>query len=54
MGATLARFEWVIVELIVMGLLIWQFVSIRRAVRRDREEAARQAQTTPPGGIGEP
>jgi hypothetical protein len=48
MAAGLARFEWILIELIVLGLLIWQFVSIRRAVRRDREEAAKDKQAAAP------
>ncbi len=40
----MARFEWILIELIVLGLLIWQVVSIRRAVRRDRQAAAKEKQ----------
>jgi hypothetical protein len=35
----MAQFEWIIIELIVLGVLIWQVVSIRRAVKIDREKA---------------
>jgi len=35
----MAQFEWIIIELIVLGLLIWQVISIRRAVKIDREKA---------------
>ena len=48
MGAGLARFEWILIELIVLGVLIWQCVSIRRAVRRDREAAAKARQDAAP------
>jgi hypothetical protein len=33
----MARFEWIIIELIVIGLLVAEVVSIRRSIRRDRE-----------------
>jgi hypothetical protein len=48
MVAGLARFEWILIEAIVMGVLIWQLVSIRRAVRRDREAAAKDKQAAAP------
>jgi hypothetical protein len=35
----MAQFEWIIIEVIVLGVLVWQFVSIRRAVKIDREKA---------------
>ena len=35
----MAQFEWIIIELIVLAVLIWQVVSIRRAVKIDREKA---------------
>jgi hypothetical protein len=34
----LARFEWIIIELLVIGLLGWEVFSIRRTIRRDREK----------------
>lgn len=48
MGAGLARFEWILIEIIVLGLLLWQWVSIRRAVRRDREAAAKEKLASAP------
>ena len=33
-----ARYEWLAIELIVLGLLIAELVSIRRTIRRDREQ----------------
>lgn len=42
----LARWEWLIVELLVLGLLLFELVRIRRAVRRDR--AAKAAKAPPP------
>jgi hypothetical protein len=34
------RFEWAIIEIIVLGLLIAELISLRRSQRRDREAAA--------------
>jgi len=34
-----AQFEWIIIEVMVLGVLLWQFFSIRRAVKIDREKA---------------
>ena len=34
----LARYEWVAIELIVLGLLVAELVSIRRTIRHDREQ----------------
>jgi hypothetical protein len=38
----LARYEWIIIELLVLGLLVAELISVRRAIRRDR--AARDAE----------
>ncbi len=35
----MARFEWIIIELIVIGLLLAEVVSIRRSIRRDRDRS---------------
>ena len=44
----IARYEWVILELLLLGALLWELARIRRAVRRDRaEKAAREANPTP-------
>lgn len=40
--AGLARYEWIIVELIVLGVLVWQLVSVRRGIRADREKKRRE------------
>jgi hypothetical protein len=32
----MARFEWIIIELLVLGILGWQLVSVRREIRRHR------------------
>jgi hypothetical protein len=33
----MARFEWVIIEVLVIGLLLAEVISIRRTIRRDRD-----------------
>ena len=46
----LSRYEWIVIELIVLGLLIAELVSIRRTIRRDREQrrADERAQDSEP------
>ena len=34
----LARYEWILIELLVLGLLVWQLVSVRRDIRRHRDK----------------
>jgi hypothetical protein len=34
------RYEWSIIEIIVLGLLVAELISLRRSRRRDREAAA--------------
>jgi hypothetical protein len=33
----MARFEWIIIEVLVIGLLLAEVISIRRTIRKDRE-----------------
>jgi hypothetical protein len=33
------RFEWIIVELLVLGLLVFELARTRRAIRRDKAAA---------------
>lgn len=44
-----AKFEWIIIELVVLAALLWELASIRRAVKRDRAaaKAARESQPKP-------
>jgi hypothetical protein len=37
-----ARWEWIIVELLVLGLLVWELARTRRSIRQDKQ-AAEQA-----------
>ena len=36
----LAKWEWIIVELIVLGFLVAELVSVRRSIRKDRAARA--------------
>jgi hypothetical protein len=35
-GARMFKFEWIIIEVIVLGLLVFELVRTRRAIARDR------------------
>lgn len=47
-AAVLASFEAFIVLGVVLGLAIWQLVSVRREIARDRERRQREAAAAPP------
>jgi hypothetical protein len=34
----LSQFEWIIIEVLVLGFLVWELVSVRRAMRNDRKK----------------
>jgi hypothetical protein len=34
-----AKWEWIIVELLVLGLLVWEWLRIRRTIRADKAKA---------------
>jgi hypothetical protein len=38
----MARFEWIIIELLVLGILGWQLVSVRREIRKHRDEEKKE------------
>ncbi len=44
----LFKWEWIIVELIVLGLLVFELVRTRRAIARDKAAAAENARTPEP------
>jgi hypothetical protein len=46
----LAQWEWLLIELLVLGVLVWELWSLRRSQRRDREAAAHEREPPPPGG----
>ena len=35
----MGSYEWIILLLLFLGLLIWELVNIRRTIRRARDEA---------------
>jgi hypothetical protein len=34
----LGRWEWIIIELVVLGFLVAELVSVRRSIRRDKDK----------------
>ena len=42
------RYEWLIIEFIVIAVLVYELVSVRRSLRRDREAARAKANPPPP------
>ena len=36
----LGRWEWLLLELLLLGFLIFELVSVNRSIRRDRERDA--------------
>jgi len=41
----LGQYEWVIIEAIILAIAIYELISVRRSLRRDREkEAALEAE----------
>lgn len=44
----MVRFEWLWLELLLVGFLIWEFIRTRRMIRRDR--AARENARKDGGG----
>jgi hypothetical protein len=34
----LSQFEWIIIEVLVLGFLVWELVSVRRAMRNDKKK----------------
>jgi len=51
--AWLSPFEWILIELIVLGILVWQLISVRRAIRADRQAAKTSASDAPGRPAGE-
>lgn len=39
----MGRWEWIIIEVLVLGLLGWEWLRTRRAIRRDRAAAKERA-----------
>jgi ABC-type nickel/cobalt efflux system permease component RcnA len=43
-----ANLEWAIGDILVIGFAIWQIISVRRSLRRDREREESAQQVAPP------
>ncbi len=37
MGALLARYEWALIEVLVIGLAVFELISVNRSIRRDKK-----------------
>jgi len=37
-----AKWEWIIIELLVVALLCWEWVRTRKAIREDKENAKKE------------
>ncbi len=35
---SIARYEWALMLLLVLGLAVWELLALRRAQRRDRQQ----------------
>jgi hypothetical protein len=46
--ASLFQWEWIIIELVVLGIAVAELISVRRSLRRDREKAAAEARDRAP------
>lgn len=42
-----ARYEWALLELLVLAFLIYELVKIRRIIRHDREAKAKEQERAP-------
>lgn len=42
----MGRWEWIILELGFLGLLVWELLSVRRSIRRAKQEEAASPVTT--------
>ena len=40
----MARWEWAIIELVVLAFLVAELVSVRRSIRRDRAAKTKQGE----------
>ncbi len=40
MGALLARYEWALIEVLVIGLAVFELISVNRSIRRDKQNEA--------------
>jgi hypothetical protein len=48
MGALLARYEWALIELLVIGIAVYELISINRSISRDKKAKVAKAEPKPP------
>jgi hypothetical protein len=48
MGALLARYEWALIEVLVIGIALYELISINRSIGRDKKAEAVKAEPKPP------
>lgn len=46
--AAIAQWEWVILELLFLGVLVYELISVRRSIRRAKQEEATKDPNAPP------
>jgi heme exporter protein D len=49
---SLFQWEWIIVELLVLAALVWEYIKTRRLIRESRARRAREALTPPAAACG--
>ncbi len=49
MGALLARYEWALIELLVLGWAVFELVSVNRSIRRDKKNKPKPPTKLEPG-----
>ncbi len=48
----MGSYEWIILEVGFLGLLVWELVRVRRDIRRSRAERAPEPGPRPPADVG--
>ncbi len=51
MGALLARYEWALIEVLVIGLAVFELISVNRSIRRDKIGQAKPPSEPPSGSL---
>jgi hypothetical protein len=50
----MGRYEWIILEVLFLGLLVWELVRTRRAIRRAKKDATRVTSSAASGTAASP
>ncbi|MBV9654111.1 MAG: hypothetical protein JOZ42_06065 [Acetobacteraceae bacterium] len=48
--SALPRFEWLLIDAVVLGVLVWQLVSVKREIRKNRQPEPPDS-VPPPGAM---